>query len=278
MARWAAFVGLTGVVVLSILALARLSEGLLRAEESAPAGRLDTGMDHSATGAEGTVGDDRLPVFESRSRHENRPSGHSRAAGDLSSGALLANVALTQGLFGGTVAGAAVYFGVPGRALGLGADAIGVDALGVGVAVGVVLWIATEAVGSVADAAGVGYDETLRGLLAPGSLGGWTLLLGGILPAVAVVEELVFRGAAIGAVVAGFGTPAWAIVAVSSLAFGAAHGAQGRVGMALATALGLALAAAFVATDSLLVVIVAHYVVNAAEFVVHEGLDVDPFG
>jgi predicted Abi (CAAX) family protease len=39
--------------------------------------------------------------------------------------------------------------------------------------------------------------------------------------------------------------------------------------------LGLVLAAGFVLTGSLLAVVVAHYLVNALEFVVHEGLDVE---
>jgi membrane protease YdiL (CAAX protease family) len=39
--------------------------------------------------------------------------------------------------------------------------------------------------------------------------------------------------------------------------------------------LGFALAAVFVTTGSLVAVIVAHYLVNALEFVVHEGFGVD---
>jgi membrane protease YdiL (CAAX protease family) len=45
--------------------------------------------------------------------------------------------------------------------------------------------------------------------------------------------------------------------------------------MAVTGALGFVLAAAFVVTGSLLSVIVAHYLVNALEFVVHEGLGVE---
>jgi len=310
-AQWAAFVGLTGVLVLSMLALARLSQRAIDGEEGvAEAGIASAGPDDVAgnrlDGEPGSAFDDgagpatvdpadgrpghdpstvnpattdpRLPRFESVHRHAVRTGDGYRGPEGLSTGALLANVALTQGLFGALVVGAAVYFEIPAGAFGIGPTSTGPAALGIGVALGVVLWIATEIVGSMADAAGVGYDETLRGMLAPDSRGGWLLLLGAILPTVAVVEELVFRGAAVGAVVAGFGTPAWAAVLVSSLAFGVAHGAQGRVGMVLATALGLALAGAFVATETLLVVVVAHYLVNALEFVVHEGLGIDPLG
>ncbi|MCH7661371.1 MAG: CPBP family intramembrane metalloprotease domain-containing protein, partial [Euryarchaeota archaeon] len=39
--------------------------------------------------------------------------------------------------------------------------------------------------------------------------------------------------------------------------------------------LGFVLAAAFILTESLLVVVVAHYLVNALEFVVHEGFGIE---
>jgi hypothetical protein len=49
--------------------------------------------------------------------------------------------------------------------------------------------------------------------------------------------------------------------------------------MVVTGALGFALAAGFVLTGSLVVVVVAHYLVNALEFTVHEGLGVErPFG
>ncbi|PSQ23595.1 CPBP family intramembrane metalloprotease domain-containing protein, partial [Halobacteriales archaeon QS_9_67_15] len=75
-----------------------------------------------------------------------------------------------------------------------------------------------------------------------------------------------------GAPGAAFGVSPWALAVVSSVAFALGHGAQGRVGVAVTGALGLALAAGFILTDSLLVVVVAHYLVNALEFLVHEGL------
>jgi membrane protease YdiL (CAAX protease family) len=50
------------------------------------------------------------------------------------------------------------------------------------------------------------------------------------------------------------------------------------VGVVVTGVLGFVLAAAFVLTGSLLAVVVAHYLVNALEFVVHEGLGADPFG
>jgi len=80
-------------------------------------------------------------------------------------------------------------------------------------------------------------------MLAPDSLGGWVLLLGVVLPTIAFVEEFIFRAAAIGAVAAGFGISPWLPAVVSSLAFGIAHGAQGRVGVVVTGTLGFALAA-----------------------------------
>lgn len=47
-------------------------------------------------------------------------------------------------------------------------------------------------------------------------------------------------------------------------------GAQGRLGIIVTGLLGFVLAAAFVLTESLLVVVVAHYLVNALEFAGHE--------
>ncbi|MDZ5811753.1 CPBP family intramembrane glutamic endopeptidase [Halorubrum sp. AD140] len=98
----------------------------------------------------------------------------------------------------------------------------------------------------------------------------WVLLLGVALPTVAVFEEALFRGALVGALAAGFAVDPWLLAVGSSVAFGLGHGAQGRLGIVAAGALGLALAGLFVATGSLLAPVVAHYVVNAVEFTVHE--------
>jgi membrane protease YdiL (CAAX protease family) len=190
----------------------------------------------------------------------------------VSAGALLANVALTQGLFGGLLAAAAWYFDVPGSALGLWGGPDGVLAVAVGVAFGLALWLGNEVASAAADAAGAAYDEELRTLLSPGTARGWVLLLGGTLPIIALVEEFLFRAAVIGGVAAAIPVSPWALAVVSSAAFALGHGAQGRVGVLVTGALGFALAAGFVLTESFLVVVVAHYVVNALEFGLHEGL------
>ena len=192
----------------------------------------------------------------------------------LSPGMLLLNVALTQGVFGALVAGGVWYFGVPPGALGISPASLstGLPAVLVGVGFGAVLWVGNELASGLASASGADYDEGLRELLAPEGPRAWALLLGATLPVIAVVEELIFRAAVIGATTAAFDTSPWALAAVSAVAFALGHGAQGRVGVVVTGALGLALAAGFVLTNSLLVVVVAHYLVNALEFLVHEGL------
>ncbi|MXR21450.1 CPBP family intramembrane glutamic endopeptidase, partial [Halobacterium bonnevillei] len=103
----------------------------------------------------------------------------------------------------------------------------------------------------------------------PASTRGWLLLFGVSLPVVAGFEELLFRGFLVGAFATGFEVSPWLLAVASSVVFGAGHTAQGYVGVVVTTLLGFALAAAYVVTGSLLVVVVAHYVVNAAEFALH---------
>jgi membrane protease YdiL (CAAX protease family) len=261
--RWVAFLALTIVVIATLLALARLSQRALTASPADPPAE-----DQPA----GEAGEPAEPTAQAESRREP-----TAPATGFSTGALLANVALTQGLFGAVLAGGALGFGVPGAALGLTETTLqaGLASAGTGVAAGLLLWLGNEGASRLADATGSGYDETLRELLAPDSMPGWVILLGGVLPVIALVEEFIFRAALIGAFAAGLGVSPWLFVPVSAAVFGAAHGAQGKLGIAVTGGLGLALAAGFVLTESLLVVVLAHYLVNALEFVVHEGLGRD---
>ncbi|WP_232687372.1 CPBP family intramembrane glutamic endopeptidase [Halobacterium zhouii] len=187
----------------------------------------------------------------------------------MTTGELLANVVVTQGGFGVLVVAAVWLTRIPLDALGVTTATSTVAVAGAGLTIGVVLYAANEGFARVLDAAGLGYDEAMRDALSPDSLGGWAALLAVALPLVAGFEELLFRGALVGALSVGFGVSPWLLAAVSSVAFGLAHSAQGGVGVLLATLLGFALAAVFVLTDSLLAVILAHYVVNALEFAVH---------
>lgn len=183
--------------------------------------------------------------------------------------ALAANVGLTHGLLGAVVLGLAWATAVPLSALGVADVSAGALAAGAGVGAG--LYLASEAATAAADRLGLAYDEGLRSALAPRDPLGWALLLLVALPLVAAAEELLFRGVLVGALGAGLGLHVWGLAVASSLLFGLGHGAQGRVGVAVTAGLGFALAAAFVLTGSLAVVVVAHYTVDALEFVVREG-------
>jgi membrane protease YdiL (CAAX protease family) len=192
---------------------------------------------------------------------------------DLSTGALLANVAISQGAFAALLVGAAWFTGVPASAFGVRAPTLAAVAAGTGL--GVALYAVNEVGAGIGERFGLGGGEALREALAPDSPAGWAVLLFGVLPVVAGFEELLFRGALVGALSTGFGISPWLLAALSSVAFAVGHGAQGRVGIVVTGLLGFVLAAAFVLTGSLLVVVLAHYLVNALEFVVHEGLGVE---
>jgi membrane protease YdiL (CAAX protease family) len=275
---WAAFVGLTGLLLTALLALARLSQGLTDDERTLSA--TAEGVPSLGEHADTSTADPVVPRFETSESARRRRWVESQRASqpeNISTGALLANVALTQGLFGALLLAGAFYFQIPASAFGVTATPLstGWPALAIGVAAGVGFWLGNEAAASLAAGFDMAFDESVRGLLAPDTAGGWVVLLGVILPIIAIVEELLFRAAAIGVPVAGLGAPAWAMAIVSSVAFALGHGAQGRVGIVVTGTLGLGLAGLFVVTDSLLAVVIAHYLVNALELGVHEGLGVE---
>ncbi|MEZ3115495.1 type II CAAX prenyl endopeptidase Rce1 family protein [Halobaculum sp. MBLA0147] len=188
----------------------------------------------------------------------------------LSTRVLLLNVAGSQLLFAGLLVSAIVFAGVPAATLGLVPVATGLD-LAIGVVAGIGLWVASESGGRLGQRFGIDPAEALRGALAPTTRGEWWLLLAGVLPVIALFEELLFRAVLVGAFAAGFAVPVWLLVVASSVAFGLAHSAQGTAGMVVTGLLGAVLAGVFVLTGSFLAVVVAHYLVNALEFVVHEG-------
>ena len=192
---------------------------------------------------------------------------------------LYLNVLLSQAIVVGLLVGIVWASRVPRTALGIPLEGL-IDwrVLGIGVALGVALYLANEGGVLVLDHFGIGYSEDLRGALAPSTLAGWVVLLVVVLPVIAGAEELLFRAALIGGFDAGFGIAPWVLVLGSSALFALGHGMQGPGGVLVTGALGVVLGAAFVVTGSLLLVIVAHYVVNALEFVIHEGLEVDPVG
>lgn len=198
---------------------------------------------------------DRAPELEPRPR--------------LTTRALLWNVAASQALFLGVLAAGAWLADLPRSMLGLAPGALGGQSILIGLLIGGGLAAANGAVGRAADRVGAATPERLRAALMPESAAEWALLLGVVLPTIAVFEELLFRAALIGVPAAGLGLSPWLLAVASSVVFGLGHVAQGRLGVAVAAGLGLALAALFLATGSLAAVVVAHYVVNAAEFLVH---------
>jgi Predicted metal-dependent membrane protease len=289
--RWALFAGVTLIVLLVVLGLSRATaQELTGPDESRtpPETRPhrttvgdERGVEDAASPEEHTAlspggdehaGTDRLYTRGDETTTGTSPEvrrGRTPRAGDPD---LLVSAAFSQLLVGALLAGLAWYAEVPPGALGVDDPAAAVLP---GVALGVGLYVANEAGAWLAGQAGVNANESLRELLAPGSRREWALLLLVVLPVVAGVEELLFRGALIGALEAGFSLSPWLLAVLSSVAFGLGHGLQGPGGILVTGILGFALAAAFVLTGSLWVVIVAHYLVNALEFVVHEGLGVE---
>jgi membrane protease YdiL (CAAX protease family) len=289
---WTAFASVAGVVtVLLLLASHTTSQQFAGSDDDAErVGVLEHDASVGSESPDASVGSDAREAVAPREfgvdveaeRLVSLPGGRERVAARELAGApavsqpmLLLNVAVSQGVFAVILVAAAVLAEVPWGVLGLGADHVTGWLLLAGVALGVALYAVNETGGSLADAAGLGRSEALRELMAPTSRRGWVLLLGGVLPIVAVFEELLFRGVLVGALSVGFGVSPWLLVVASSILFGLGHGAQGRLGVLVTGALGAVLATAFVISGSLLVVVVAHYLVNALEFVVHEGLDRD---
>ncbi len=87
----------------------------------------------------------------------------------------------------------------------------------------------------------------------------WVLVPLALIPAV-FLEELLFRSLLLG----GFGTlaPPLLLALLWSLFFGAMHLPQGALGITVAAALGVILSFLFLATQSLLAPVLAHYLIN----------------
>lgn len=239
--------------------------------EGADGPRSTEGVEELTT-HESSVPDDADPRAHDLPERPTEHATQSRSSTDpvsLPPVTLLLNVAATQGFFALFLLGGVWYAQVPFSALGVGWPSPSEAALGVGL--GVVLFGANQAATSAGRRFGVGGGEELRAALAPESLAGWALLLFVALPVVSGFEELLFRGALIGGLGTGFSLSLWLLAVLSSGAFALGHGAQGRAGIVVTGVLGFVFAAAFVLTGSLFVVIVAHYLVNALEFIVHEG-------
>ena len=281
--NWSLFAAALAVAILFMLVAARASERLLLGTEepatTGPEGVLDDN-DGDTVRTTGSTTEPTPRSTASREPHDE-PTGESRLATEsperqagagitaLSTEELLLNAGLSQALLGAVVVAAVWFARVPLDALGVAGLTGPTLASGIGLGLG--LAAANEVTAGLAARLGIDHDERLRELLAPASIRGWAVLLVIVLPLVAGVEELIFRGAVVGALSVGFGLSPWGLAVVSSVLFGLGHTAQGRGGVTVTAGLGFVLAAAFILTGSLVVVIVAHYLVNALEFVVHEG-------
>jgi membrane protease YdiL (CAAX protease family) len=255
---WTAFAGIAITILGLLLVLAHLSARGIDVPRLTPSDHrwlntLESDADH-------------LDVGMARRPSESTPAGYE----GYSTVILVANVALSQGVFALLLLGGAFLTQVPASALGISGSPIDLEMLGIGILAGVVLSAANTAAGVLASWAGYDPSADLRSLLTPDSFRGWLLLLGIGLPIVAGFEELLFRSVLVGAFAAGFGISPWVLAIFSSVAFALGHGAQGPIGIVVTGTLGFLLAALFVLTGSLLVVIVAHYLVNALEFIGHE--------
>lgn len=291
MPDWATFAAFAGLVTSALLLLSHASRGVIsdgdddhHDDQQSPSNAPDPPTEQSvewgsgvAPAADTRVSDSSETLPEESDaplRRENAPQSpgvEQVRDGQPSTALLLVNVAVSQGLFGVLLLAGAWFSDVPAWAFGAGLDAVTPRYALVGVGFGIALYAANELGSAVGERFGLGGGEELREALAPDTLRGWAVLLFGVLPIIAGFEELLFRGALVGVVSAGFDVSPWAMAVVSSVAFALGHGAQGRVGVVVTGLLGFVLAAGFVLTGSLLVVFVAHYLVNALEFVVHEG-------
>ena len=296
MPDWAAFAAATVALTAALLFFSRRSNRLLdrvrivdggegsvdandptgenvsAGTNGSPGGNAPPPSDHGGGDRDG--GPTEGPRIDPAAGSERR-GGADPHAPVLTTELLLANVTVSQGIALTALVALAWWTDVPASAFGVGTGP-GVAAVGIGVAAGAALYAGNEAAARLGDRVGATAPERLRRAMAPADARGWVLLFGLTLPVIAVFEEALFRGALIGAFAAGFALDPWALAVVSSVVFGLGHGAQGRLGVVVTGLLGVALAALFVRTGSLLVVIVAHYVVNSLEFLIHEGLGHDP--
>ena len=194
---------------------------------------------------------------------------------DLSTTALLANVTISQGLFAMLLIVGAWIARIPVSAFSVGTGPTEVLILAFGIGTGVALYIGNEVGSALGARFGLGDGEGLRSALAPETSLEWAALLCIVLPIIAGFEELLFRGALIGVIASGYSISPWVLAVVSSLAFALGHGAQGRIGIIVTGVFGFVLASIFIVTDSLLIVIIAHYIVNALEFIIHEAFEIE---
>ncbi len=234
MPDWTTFFAIAGVVLVLLLVLARLSSGA-----------ITDSTERASVATESTA-------------------------------VLLANVAISQGLFATVLVIAIWITSIPPVALGVelsNQTSVGLAGLHVGIGAGLILYLFNLAGSIGAKASGIDFDGRLREQLTPDSSRSWVLLLVGVLPIIAVFEELLFRAILIGVTSFGTGVSPWLFAGGSSVVFAVGHGVQGRLGVLVTGVLGFALAVVFIISNSLLAVVVAHYLVNALEFLCTDRIE-----
>lgn len=243
-------------------------------EQSEIGRRTDDATTRQPVGSPGT---DRTGQTNGQQPMPSKPTRSGPRLEELSTASLFANVGLTHGLFAAILVVAAIWTGIPGWALGIEPTPIstGWPAVVYGLGLGIALYLGNALLAANLDLVGVDASDRLRSALAPESIGGWIVLCVGVLPLIALFEELLFRAALIGVYAAGFGISPWLLVIGSSIVFALGHNIQGPGGVLVTGLLGGVLGVAFVYTNSLLLVVVAHYVINALEFLLHEGIGIE---
>lgn len=308
MPDWATFAGLTAVLVVLLLVLSRSSQRVLEEAvvdgeptvdrttdknrdavpiddttserddnpwDDPPGVDLETDVDsEDDLYSDDDIADDNLADVDTDVQSRTIDADSRRP--HITTRALLGNVVASQGLFLGLLVAAAWWTEIPPAAFGLAAETMTATHVAYGVLAGIGVYGGNEVGAAASERFGFSAPEDLREAMAPTNAFEWAFLLLIVLPVIAVFEELLFRGALIGVVHASYGVSPWLLAIGSSAVFGLGHGAQGRVGVAVTGLLGLALAALFVVSESLLLVIVAHYLINALEFVVRERLGWEP--
>lgn len=134
-----------------------------------------------------------------------------------------------------------------------------------GVALGVGLWLSLVGLTWILAARGIEFSESRNSvarLMDTEDKYHWNVVIGVVYPLVAFGEELLFRGAFIGGLHAAWGLPIWVLILVSGILYGLPQLPSDAFSFLRVSAIGWALAGGWVLVGSLVVPILAHYIVN----------------
>ncbi len=275
MSNWTGFILIALILTGIIVVLARMTATKLRGSVATETPRQPPEKPQREQADPVALPDNRIhPIEEAddtatpaaESTHTaNRP-----AMTELSTIAIVGNIVLTHGAILAVLIGAVWWTQIPLEPLGVGNLSLGRAIVG-GVITGGGLYGGAEVVVRALKHAGITYDDRLEQLLVPDHWYGWGLVIGIAFPIIAVAEEMLFRAALIGGLAAGTGITEWLFIIPATVAFAVGHALQGAGGIVVTGLLGLALGILFVSTNSLLLVVVAHTVVNTLELIAAGG-------